>query len=395
MIYFSYFVIFYALMSSSLVKLYLMNIINTNKQLEEFCHPLLASKAPLAIGVDTEFIRERTYWPVLCLIQITSSLTDPQEAILIDPLADLDLSPFQALLASSHITKVIHSARQDIEIFCHEWDTLPITFFDTQVAAMVCGLGEGIGYSALVKSLFECDLEKDSQYTDWTRRPLTEKQLTYAKADVTHLLPAFDFLSKKLTELNRWRWMADDLEILLNPQTYSIEPQEAWLRIYSHRQKPQNLALLRDICAWREVNATRLNVNRGRLLKNEQILKISLTPAKNLEEFQEISGSNNLTPILAEELFAVYKAALQKPKTSWPEAPKAHVLPISKRDRLSTLRSKLNKVAQDLNVPARLIAPKQDLMALAEGNLKDNRIMTGWRYEVFGHIVEELLPGVD
>ena len=378
-------------MSSSLVKLYLMNIINTNKQLEEFCHPLLVSKQPLAIGVDTEFIRERTYWPILCLIQVTSSLTNPQEAVLIDPLADLDLSPFQALLASSHITKVIHSARQDIEIFWHEWRTLPTTFFDTQVATMVCGLGDGLGYSALVKSLFDCDLEKDSQYTDWTRRPLTEKQLTYAKADVTHLLPAFDFLSQKLTELNRWSWMADDLEVLLNPQTYSIDPQEAWLRIYTPRQKPQNLALLQDISAWREINATRLNVNRGRLLKNEQILEISLTPAKTLNEFQEITGSNNLTPILAEELFALYQSALQKPKTVWPEAPKIHILPISKRDHLSALRSELNKIAQDLNVPARLIASKQDLIALAEGRLKDNRIMMGWRYEVFGCMVEGLL----
>lgn len=382
-------------MSSSLVKLYLMNIINTNKQLEEFCHPLLVSKQPLAIGVDTEFIRERTYWPILCLIQVTSSLTNPQEAILIDPLADLDLSPFQALLASSHITKVIHSARQDIEIFWHEWRTLPTTFFDTQVATMVCGLGDGLGYSALVKSLFDCDLEKDSQYTDWTRRPLTEKQLTYAKADVTHLLPAFDFLSQKLTELNRWSWMADDLEVLLNLQTYSIDPQEAWLRIYTPRQKPQNLALLQDICAWREINATRLNVNRGRLLKNEQNLEISLTPAKTLNEFQEITGSNNLTPILAEELFALYQSALQKPKTLWPEAPKIHILPISKRDHLSALRSELNKIAQDLNVPARLIASKQDLIALAEGRLKDNRIMTGWRYEVFGCMVEGLLSRVE
>lgn len=382
-------------MSSSLVKLYLMNIINTNKQLEEFCHPLLVSKQPLAIGVDTEFIRERTYWPILCLIQVTTSLTNPQEAVLIDPLADLDLSPFQALLASSHITKVIHSARQDIEIFWHEWRTLPTTFFDTQVATMVCGLGDGLGYSALVKSLFDCDLEKDSQYTDWTRRPLTEKQLTYAKADVTHLLPAFDFLSQKLTELNRWSWMADDLEVLLNLQTYSIDPQEAWLRIYTPRQKPQNLALLQDICAWREINATRLNVNRGRLLKNEQILEISLTPAKTLNEFQEITGSNNLTPILAEELFALYQSALQKPKTLWPEAPKIHILPISKRDHLSALRSELNKIAQDLNVPARLIASKQDLIALAEGRLKDNRIMMGWRYEVFGYMVEGLLSRVE
>ena len=368
-----------------------MDTINTNKQLQEFCHPLLASEVPLAIGVDTEFIRERTYWPTLCLIQITSSLSNPQKAVLIDPFSNLDLSPFQALLAASHITKVIHSARQDIEIFWHEWHTLPITFFDTQVAAMVCGLGDGIGYGSLVKSLFDCEIEKDSQYTDWTRRPLTEKQITYAKADVTHLLPAFDLLSKQLSDLNRWDWMADDLATLLNPQTYSIDPQHAWLRIHTHRQKPQNLALLQDICAWREVNATQLNVNRGRLLRDECILKIGLSLPKTIEEFQALADSNTLTSILAEELFALYQTALKKPKDLWPEAPKKHVLSIPARQRLGILRDRLNEIAQNLNVPDRLIAPKHDLIALAMDHRKDNRILTGWRFEVFGHMVDYIL----
>jgi ribonuclease D len=368
-----------------------MNTINTNKQLKEFCHSLLASKAPLAIGIDTEFIRERTYWPVLCLIQITSSLSNPREAILIDPFANLDLSPFQALLAASHITKVIHSARQDIEIFWHEWRTLPTTFFDTQVAAMVCGLGEGIGYSGLVKSLFDCDLEKDSQYTDWTRRPLTEKQITYAKADVIHLLPAFDLLSKQLDELNRWDWMTDDLTTLLSSQTYSIDPQHAWLRIHTHRQKPQNLALLQDMCAWREVNAMQMNVNRGRLLRDECILKIGLSLPKTIDDLQLVADSRTLTPVLAEELFTLYQAALKKPKALWPEAPKKHVLSMPARQRLGILRDRLNEVAQNLNVPARLIAPKHDLIALAEGHRENNRIMTGWRYEIFGHMVETLI----
>ncbi len=368
-----------------------MNIINTNKQLEEFCHPLLASEAPLAIGIDTEFIRERTYWPKLCLIQIASSLSNPQNAILIDPLTDLDLSPFQALLAASHITKVIHSARQDIEIFWHEWHALPKSFFDTQIAAMVCGLGDGIGYGGLMKSLFDCDLEKDSQYTDWSRRPLTEKQLAYAKADVTHLLPAFDVLSKKLTELNRWDWMADDLETLLTPETYAVDPKHAWLRIHTHRQKPQNLALLQEMCAWRETNAIQLNVNRGRLLRDECILEIGLSLPKTIEELQTMADSTTLTPLLAEELFALYQEAIKKPTHLWPEAPKKHVLPMSKRHHLKVLREKLNEIAQNLNVPARLIAPKNDLIALAEGHLKGNRIMIGWRYEIFGHMVETLL----
>lgn len=365
-----------------------MSIINTNNQLKEFCHPLLTSKSPLAIGVDTEFIRERTYWPKLCLIQITSSLSNPHEATLIDPLADIDLSPFQALLEASHITKIIHSARQDIEIFWHEWQTLPKPFFDTQVAAMVSGLGDGIGYGGLVKLLFDCDLEKESQYTNWSRRPLTEKQLTYAQADVAHLLPAFDLLSQKLTELNRWEWMADDLATLLNPHTYIQDPLQAWLRIHTHRHKPQNLALLQDICAWREANAILLNVNRGRLIRDECILKIGLSLPKTLEELQTIADSSILTEALAQELFGLYQTALEKPKSLWPEAPKKHILSTTTRRRLEGLRSKLNEVSQELNVPARLIASKHDLIALAEGHRDGNRILKGWRWEVFGHLLE-------
>jgi ribonuclease D len=368
-----------------------MKIITTNKQLLDFCHPLLTSKTPLAIGIDTEFVRERTYWPQLCLIQITSPLANPGEPVLIDPLVGLDLNPFQELLAASHITKVIHSARQDIEIFWHEWHTLPISFFDTQLAAMVCGLGDGIGYSTLVHTLFEIELEKDSQYTDWSRRPLTEKQLTYAMTDVIHLLPAFEFLKDRLTQLNRWDWMEDDLTTLLHPLTYEPDPQHAWLRIHSHRHKPQNLAFMQDVCAWREVNAVLLNVNRGRLLRDECILKIGLTLPKTKEELIVLADSQTLTDDLAQELFLVYQTALNKPKETWPEAPKKHILSPATRRRLELLREKLNEVAANLNVPARIIAPKQELIALAEGRLEGNRLLNGWRYEVFGLLANDII----
>jgi ribonuclease D len=367
-----------------------MKMITTNTQLLDFCHPLLTSKVPLAIGIDTEFVRERTYWPKLCLIQITSSLS-PDQPVLVDPLAGLDLNPFQALLASSHITKVIHSARQDIEIFWHEWRTLPQGFFDTQVAAMACGMGEGMGYGALVKTLFECELEKDSQYTDWSRRPLTEKQLNYAMMDVIHLLPALDILSQRLTQLNRWEWMADDLATLLNPATYEADPQHAWLRLHSHRHKPQNLAFMQDICAWREITAIHLNVNRGRLLRDECILKIGINLPKTPEELKVLADSPLLTDTLMQELFLMYQAALLKPKERWPEAPKKPILSVLARRRLETLREKLNEVAHNLNVPARLIAPKADLVALAEGRQEGNRILTSWRYEAFGHQVKDIL----
>lgn len=359
-----------------------------NAQLSDFCNPLLASKAPLAIGIDTEFVRERTFWPKLCLLQLTSSTTTQDEPILIDPLIDLDLSPFQALLAASHITKVIHSARQDIEIFWHEWHTLPQNFFDTQIAAMVCGMGDGIGYSTLVKTLFDIDLEKESQYTDWSRRPLSDKQITYAQGDVNHLLPAYDILKNRLLELNRWDWMAEDITTLLSSSTYESDPQNAWLRLHSHRQKPQNLGFMQDVCAWREINAIRLNINRGRLLRDECILKMGLNFPKTVNELKVMADSHVLTDDLLKELFSISQIALNKPKATWPEAPKKQILSSLARQRLEILRDKLNEVATSLNVPARLIAPKQDLIALAEEHLEGNRIMNGWRYEIFGHIVE-------
>lgn len=368
-----------------------MKIIATNSQLLDFCHPLLVSKTPLAIGIDTEFIRERTFWPKLCLIQITSPLYHSTEPVLIDPLVKLDLTPFQSLLAATHITKVIHSARQDIEIFWHELRTLPQSFFDTQIAAMVCGLGDGIGYSTLVKLLFDIELDKASQYTDWSRRPLTSKQLVYALTDVVHLLPAYELLKEKLTQLNRWEWMDDDLATLLNPSTYETDPQHAWLRIHSHRHKPQNLAYMQEICAWREINATQLNVNRGRLLRDECVLKIGLTPPKTVEELIDLADSSMLSHELANELFEAIQVAFHKPKEQWPEAPKKHILSTKTRRHLELLRERLNQIAQELNVPARIIAPKQDLIALAEEQREGNRIMTGWRYDVFGRFVDELL----
>lgn len=384
------FIIFYRLKCQSLDTLTSMKIITTNVQLSDFCNPLLASKAPLAIGIDTEFVRERTYWPQLCLIQLTSSTPNQDGPILIDPLVNLDLSPFQALLAASHITKVIHSARQDIEIFWHEWGTLPQSFFDTQIAAMVCGMGDGIGYSTLVKTLFDIELEKESQYTDWSRRPLTEKQITYAQADVQHLLPAYNILKNRLLELNRWDWMADDITTLLSRSTYDSDPQNAWLRIHSHRQKTQNLGFLQDVCAWRESNAIRLNMNRGRLLRDECILKMGLNFPKTVAELKVMVDSPALTDDLLNELFFLSQTALNKPKVTWPEAPKKQILSTPARQRLEILREKLNEVATNLNVPSRLIAPKHELIALAEDYHEDNRILKGWRYEIFGHMVESI-----
>ena len=267
-----------------------MALIATSALLKDFCQPLLASKVALEVGIDMEFMRETTYWPRLCLIQVSSSLASSGDIVLIDPLAGIDLRPFQALLAAPHLTKVFHSGRQDLEICWHEWRALPVNYFDTQVAAMVCGLGESIGYGALVKALFAQEIVKDSQRTEWSRRPLTARQLDYARADVAHLLPAYRYLKDHLNSLNRWEWMEEDLNVLLNPLTYQTDPLQAWKRVYSTRSKNLNMAVLQDICACREATAMQLNVNRGRLLKDETIHKIAMAPPLTFEEFKRVAG---------------------------------------------------------------------------------------------------------
>ncbi|PHQ69090.1 MAG: ribonuclease D, partial [Sneathiella sp.] len=230
------------------------------------------------ITIDTEFLRESTFWPILCLVQVASD----DESAIIDPLAkDIDLKPLFALMADESVLKVFHAGRQDLEIFFHLAGEVPIPIFDTQVAAMVCGFGESVGYDTLVSKIVGKSIDKSSRFTDWSRRPLSDRQLEYAEADVTHLRDVYKFLAGKLEETGRSGWVTSEMEILRSPDTYFIPPENVWKRLKSRNNQPRFLAILQAVAAWRERQAHKQDVPRNRIVRDEALLEIASNPPKN------------------------------------------------------------------------------------------------------------------
>ncbi|MEZ5776629.1 MAG: ribonuclease D, partial [Hyphomicrobiaceae bacterium] len=255
-----------------------MNLITSTDQLARLCRSL-ADHA--YVTVDTEFMRESTYWPELCLIQIAGEGTEA----LIDPMADgLDLAPFYELMAIGTLTKVFHAARQDIEIVYQKSGLIPAPLFDTQVAAMVCGFGEAISFSNLVKRVTGDDIDKSSQFTDWKRRPLTEKQLTYALGDVTHLRPVYRHLADELERSGRSHWLEEELAGLTSPETYALDPKEAWRRLKLRVKGRKAVGVLMEAAEWRERTAQSLNVPRGRVIKDEALYDIANQMPRSTEQ---------------------------------------------------------------------------------------------------------------
>ena len=238
---------------------FLMSIISDNTSLIQFCHRLSKSAY---ITVDTEFIREKTYWPKLCLVQ----LANESEAKAIDVLAEgINLDPLLELMTNSNVLKVFHAARQDLEIFFNLTKKVPYPFFDTQIAAMVCGFGDSVSYEALVRGILDTDMDKSSQFTDWSVRPLTSKQINYAIGDVTHLLPIYKWLTTKINANNRYEWLEEEIAKLSDKKLYLAVPEEAWRRIKTRKTTPRFLALLRELAAWRELEAQKRDLPRSRI----------------------------------------------------------------------------------------------------------------------------------
>src|SRR6202171_4341870 len=253
-----------------------MTIISDTAALAALCDRLAVEKF---ITVDTEFMRDKTYWTILCLVQVAGA----DEAAAIDPLADgIDLAPLLALMANERVLKVFHAARQDIEIFFHIGGTVPQPLFDTQVAAMVCGFGDSVSYETLAGKLAGARIDKSSRFTDWAQPPLTDRQLQYALSDVTHLRPAYEHLARRLAKTGRSEWVAEEMAVLTNPNTYRLEPKESWRRIKFRNDKPRALAILREIAAWREEEAQRRDLPRGRVLKDETLCEIAAHAPHNV-----------------------------------------------------------------------------------------------------------------
>lgn len=369
-----------------------MKTITTTADLADFCTQ--AAKHPY-VTVDTEFLRERTYYSKLCLVQLAMPGEDDSNAVLVDPLADgISLDPLYDLFRDTSVVKVFHAARQDLEIFFVDDEVFPEPLFDTQVAAMVCGFGEQVGYETLVRKICQAGVDKTSRFTDWSRRPLTDAQKTYAVADVTHLRQVYEFLRDKLEESGRARWVMEELEILTNPGTYITAPKDAWKRVKTRTSSPKFLGIVRELAAFREQYAQARNVPRNRVYKDDALVELASLKPTNTEELGRarlLLREARRGDIAEGILQAVKAGSACKPE----ELPK----PDRSRDKLQVnpaladlLRVLLKAKTEQAGVAAKLIAPASDLDAIA-GGLRDVPALSGWRREVFGNDALRLCNG--
>jgi ribonuclease D len=367
-----------------------MHVITTQQELETAVAALAKSAF---VTVDTEFIRETTFWPELCLIQMAA----PGVTALVDPLSpDIDLKPFFALMANEAVTKVFHAARQDIEIIFHLGGLIPHPVFDTQVAAMVCGFGDSVSYDQLVQKVTGTHLDKSSRFTDWRHRPLSEKQLTYALADVTHLIDVYKHLQAQLERDNRAHWLNEEMEVLTSRETYDPHPDDAWKRLKMRLRKPVELAVVQAVAAWREREARERNVPRGRVLKDDAIYEIAQQQPRDATALSRLrtvpkgwERSSTATTLLE-----IVNAALGIPKEQMPRLPKVVQAPEGTSAAAELLKVLLRQVAEKEGVAAKVLASSDDIDRLAaDGEEADVPAMHGWRREVFGDIAVRLVRG--
>ena len=367
-----------------------MQIIADTDALAAFCATL--GKGRYA-AFDTEFMRDQTYWPKLCLIQAAG----PESAGIIDPMAkDIDLAPFYQLLSSKKVMKVFHAARQDIEIFHHQGGVIPEPLFDTQIAAMVCGFGDSASYETLVRKIAKAEIDKSARFTDWSRRPLSRRQLEYALADVTYLREIYEHLSAELARSGRAAWVEEEKATLGDPATYRLEPADAWRRLKLRSQSKRYLALAAALAAWREREAQARDVPRNRILKDEALLEIAAHPpasADGLAGFRALP-TGYAASRQAKALFAAIEDARNNPPPEGAVHAAAH-----RRDRtpsaaaVDLLKTLLRLRAAEYGVAARLIANSEELERLALGEDEGLAVLQGWRAEVFGDDARALREG--
>ncbi|WP_457582807.1 ribonuclease D [Ensifer canadensis] len=365
-------------------------MIETTADLEAACQQLARSSY---ITIDTEFLRETTFWPELCLIQ----MANPDMAVIVDPMAKgIDLAPFFALMANPDVIKVFHAARQDIEIIFHLGNLIPHPIFDTQVAAMVCGFGDSVSYDQLVNRIKGEQIDKSSRFTDWSRRPLTEKQLDYALADVTHLRDIYQHLNAQLEREGRSLWLSEEMAILEARDTYDLHPDDAWQRLKMRVKKPIELAVLQKVAAWREREARNRNVPRGRILKDDAIYEVAQQQPKDTEALARLrtipKGWERSSAGTA--LIEAVNEALAIPKTELPRLPRQNHTPEGAAAATEMLKVLLKLIAEKQGVAAKIIANSDDLDKIAaEGENADVGALKGWRRELFGDTALKLING--
>lgn len=343
------------------------------------------------VCIDTEFMRERTFWPRLCLVQIAGA---DGKAAAVDPLADgLDLAPLLRLLDNENVTKVLHAGRQDIEIFVRLNGRVPGPVFDTQIAAMVCGFGEAASYATLVRRLAGASVDKASRFTDWSRRPLTKRQIRYALADVEHLPAIYHALTKRLAKTGRAEWVTEEMASLVDPANYDWSPERAWLRIKTRRTDPKFLAILQALAAVREQWAQERDIPRQRLARDDALIEIAAhepADAAALTRTRSLSGGTANGPF-GKALLAAVAAGLAVPESQRPPPPTAEA-PRTGGPVVDLLKVLLKQRCQQHEVAQKLIASSDDLERLATG-ADDVPVLHGWRREVFGEDALALING--
>ena len=371
-----------------------MKTITTTSALAAFC--LEAAKRPY-VTVDTEFLRERTYYAKLCLVQLAMPREGDDSAVLVDPLAEgLSLQPLWDLMADKAVVKVFHAARQDLEIFFHDGDVIPEPLFDTQVAAMVCGFGEQVGYETLVRKIVKQGLDKTSRFTDWSRRPLNDRQLKYAIGDVTHLSEIFPRMLEKLKDTNRGMWINAEMEKLADPENYVNDPEQSWKRVKSQGRNLETLGRLKALAAWREHEAQSKDLPRGRIVRDETLADIAAHPPRDQSKLGQVRGLSNgwKNNDIGERLMEALGEAEPLPRDDLPQKNNRRPKNGKENALVADLLKLLLKIrSAELNVASRLLARAEDLERIVAGEREDVSLLEGWRYEQFGRDALDLIEG--
>lgn len=366
-----------------------MDLITNTDALRQICTRL--AEQPF-VTVDTEFMRETTYYPKLCLIQLAAP---DGTGVLVDPLAPgIDLEPFIALMADERTVKVFHSARQDLEIIWLIGGILPHPFFDTQVAAMVCGYGDSVSYEQLVNDVAKAKIDKSSRFTDWSRRPLSEAQLTYALSDVTHLVKIYEVLVAELLRTDRGAWLDEEMAVLTSPETYRADPAQAWRRLSGRMRKPREIAVLMEVAAWRESEAQARNVPRGRVLKDEAVIDIASAAPRNAEalgRLRTIPAGFERSRTGADIVAAVERGLARD--TSAVRMPERARRSGGNGAIVELLKVLLKAVCEAEGVAPKIIATVDDLEAIADDDAAEVAALQGWRRVLFGQKALALKQG--
>lgn len=358
-----------------------MKIITSTKDLAEFCD---AAKNFDFVTVDTEFLRETTYWPILCLVQMAT----PEEAVIVDPMVEgFDLGPMFELFQNKSVVKVFHAAKQDIEIFVKLSGDAPQPVFDTQVAAAVCGFGDSISYDNLVRMITGTQLDKSSRFTNWSHRPLTDKQLTYALGDVTHLRDCYLHIVDLLEEKDRLPWIEDELAALMDRNNYLVQPEDAWKRLKMKVNRPRDLAMMQELAAWRELKAQQQDVPRGRVVKDDAIYELAQQQPNSTKAFDRLrSFSKGFgRSSSADEIIKIVTQVQSIDKDDLPKVPRKPNGPSPKGAIGDLLRVLLKAVSETEGVAPRIIASSDDIDQIVLNDHAEVPALSGWRREVFGN----------